>query len=1236
MKASGVWEKPVDSVALALDRDASRALASIGVLAKGFSVGAALTDPMVNAAYERKLTKEQQTALLDGLVRWMERAAARVGKGPSTTRSNGQSPADIARQVAEHELDKWAERNGVTDLLSGSVVFVAPFVTGGEWMIDSVRHFASGDVRSAALGRSSARTVGSTQLAEAARRYLEHAAKDLARTSERKRLWARVPNRPGLARLAKGLADLHEPLAASRTRPAMLEAISLDPSVPRLIARDPRRPDVPVALVLSAHEQGRVTVQPADVEPSVTLTLLSEALDAAHDPAHALHESLAAAIEMPTWKRLVEAIETELDGDAPGTDERFAFRVEDAHDGAPRIEVLVQRLGQKGWNKGSRARAQGRDAGVATDPREKLAFAALDNERSYRSPAESHAVALHALIGHPRVLTARGTQLTVRRVDARFALFETEKGIRTGLALDTLRLPAETLTRRGVRAGLVAHFDTDRGEVLVASIDAALAALLTAAAKFPATIPDGETTGLLPLIERAAARVTVELPKAIEARVEALETRLFVRLEPGPNETLLTIRTRISPHLSHVAGEGPALVSILSDGSATPVLRRRDLDAEKKEARALGHFLELPDGDTEATLAGEEAVLAVLELLGGRPELEVEWPLAGDALRVVGAISTSALSVRVKRAIDWFGVEGEAEIDGERVKLVDLLAAVRAGRRFVKIGPNRFAAIQADLRARLENAADVVFESAGALGVVPAAGDALEALVEDGALKADAHWKRIRTRLISGALDEAEVPVALEATLRDYQRAGFSWLARLASVELGAVLADDMGLGKTVQALALLLHRSKDGPALVVTPTSVSDNWVKEAARFAPSLRVRLHRGPRRHEALVEEPPRAGDVLVASYDVVALDVEKLATFELATMVLDEAQWVKNPDAQRTRAVRAIPATVRLALTGTPLENRLSELWSIVSIVHPGLLGPWEHFRQRFAVPIERDGDPVRLAALSRVVRPYLLRRTKEVVAPELPPRIEVLREIEISDPERKLYDAERAAAIASLGDADESQRFRVLASITRLRQLACDPELVVPGSGLVSSKLAALMEIVDELESAGRKVLVFSQFVRLLERAALLLDARKTSYLQLDGSTPAEERNRRVERFMNGEATVFLLSLKAGGTGLNLTAADTVIHLDPWWNPATEDQASDRAHRIGQDKTVTIIRLVSKGTIEEQVLSLHEEKRALTRGVLEGADMAGALSASDLVGLIRAGAGEPLPIRATRAGRSRR
>ena len=385
---------------------------------------------------------------------------------------------------------------------------------------------------------------------------------------------------------------------------------------------------------------------------------------------------------------------------------------------------------------------------------------------------------------------------------------------------------------------------------------------------------------------------------------------------------------------------------------------------------------------------------------------------------------------------------------------------------------------------------------------------------------------------------------------------------------------------------------------------------------------MHLYRGADR-EALLDELG-AGDVLVASYDIVAMDIERLAQLELATLIVDEAQALKNANSQRARAVARLRAKWRLALTGTPIENRVGDLWSIFSIVQPGLLGTWEHFRERFERPIARAQDRERLERLSALVRPYILRRRKDEVARDLPPRTELTRTIELSDDERTLYEAQRRTALDALAGAgaNEEARFAVLAAITRLRQLACDPALVHAGTRVRSSKLDALIELLDELHQRGGRALVFSQFTSLLARVRLLLDERSMSYLELDGSTPAAARAKRVAEWQAGTQRVFLISLKAGGTGLNLTGADWVVHLDPWWNPAVEDQATDRAHRIGQAKTVTVVRLVAQGTIEEAVLALHGEKRALARGVLEGAETAGKLSAAELVSLIRAGAAE--------------
>jgi SNF2 family DNA or RNA helicase len=619
-------------------------------------------------------------------------------------------------------------------------------------------------------------------------------------------------------------------------------------------------------------------------------------------------------------------------------------------------------------------------------------------------------------------------------------------------------------------------------------------------------------------------------------------------------------------------------------------------------------------------LTDPEATLGVLERIEARAgELVVEWPDGAKRVRVEETASTSKLRVRVRSARDWFGLDGEVEVAGATVALGALLEAVRRGARFVELGPRRFARIADELRDKLMATADVVHHAKSKVEFTLAALPTIDALLEGtGDADLTRRFVDLRRRLHQAAQHEPALPKGLLAELRPYQAEGVRWLLRLRAWGAGACLADDMGLGKTLQALALLVDSASEGPSLVVAPTSVVGNWLIEAARFAPSLGVKLLRGGARHALLESASP--GDVFVTSYDVMVRDEEQLAATCFANVIFDEAQALKNPVTRRAKAARAIDAAFRLALTGTPIENHLGDLWSLYRVVVPGLLGSAEQFRDRFAAPIERGLNAAeRKAALARVVRPFLLRRTKAQVAPELPPRIEVLREIELSAAERALYEGARLAALATLTGSAEGtdQRFAVLAAMTRLRRLACHPRLVDDGSTVASSKLATFLELARELRDAGQKALVFSQFTSHLALVRQALAREGFTYLELDGSTPAEQRQARVAEFQAGKAELFLISLKAGGSGLNLTAAEVVIHLDPWWNPAAEDQATDRAHRIGQARAVTVVRLVARGTIEQAVLALHGTKRALAQSLLEGADVTAKLSSAELLALFQ-------------------
>ena len=456
----------------------------------------------------------------------------------------------------------------------------------------------------------------------------------------------------------------------------------------------------------------------------------------------------------------------------------------------------------------------------------------------------------------------------------------------------------------------------------------------------------------------------------------------------------------------------------------------------------------------------------------------------------------------------------------------------------------------------------------------------------------------------------ARLPGALQAELRDYQIEGYRWMARRARAGAGCCLADDMGLGKTLQALALLVKEAKQGPHLVVCPTSVCGNWVAQIGRFAPTLQVVTLEGKHRAQQLAGL--QAGSVALCSYRILLQDQEHLQKVEWNAVVLDEAQFIKNPDSKAARAAFSLCSRIRLATTGTPIENRLLELWSIFNFLNPGLLGSLSSFQKRFETP-SLSGQAAPRQRLRRLVAPFLLRRTKSQVLEELPERTDISLEVELSPKERALYGALRQQAVESAGQ--EQGHLQLLAHLTRLRQACCHPQLV-QSEPLASSKFETFLQLAEELREGRHRALVFSQFVELLQLLRQELDQRGWSYLYLDGSTPAGQRPKLVDEFQEGETDFFLISLKAGGTGLNLTAADYVVHLDPWWNPAAEDQASDRAHRIGQTRPVTVYRLVAKDTLEERVLQLHAHKRQLAQQVLEGSDANLRLNAQELMELL--------------------
>jgi SNF2 family DNA or RNA helicase len=489
-----------------------------------------------------------------------------------------------------------------------------------------------------------------------------------------------------------------------------------------------------------------------------------------------------------------------------------------------------------------------------------------------------------------------------------------------------------------------------------------------------------------------------------------------------------------------------------------------------------------------------------------------------------------------------------------------------------------------------------------------------------------ATWQEsVRALGAAGPAVEYPVPVGLDAELRPYQTAGFHWLTTLFRLGLGGVLADDMGLGKTLQALALFGHvREQDlsgAPFLVVAPTSVVPNWASEAARFVPGLKVAAisQTRARRDGAKLAEVIAGADIVVTSYTLFRLEYDDYAAVEWAGLVLDEAQFVKNHLSQGYRCAKQLPAPFKLAITGTPMENNLMELWSLLSITAPGLFPNPTRFTEHYRTPIEKGNDVALLDRLRRRVRPLMLRRTKQQVATDLPDKQEQILELELNPKHRKVYQThlqrERQKVLGLLDDVTKN-RFEIFRSLTLLRQASLDVGLIDPKyANIPSTKLDAMMERVGDIVEEGHRTLIFSQFTRFLDSARQRLETAGIDYCYLDGST--RRRGDVLAQFKTGSAPVFLISLKAGGFGLNLTEADYCILLDPWWNPATEAQAVDRVHRIGQTRKVMVYRLVAKDTIEEKVMALKATKAALFDSVMDGGAFESAsLSAADIQALL--------------------
>ncbi len=735
----------------------------------------------------------------------------------------------------------------------------------------------------------------------------------------------------------------------------------------------------------------------------------------------------------------------------------------------------------------------------------------------------------------------------------------------------------------------------------------------------PLFVPEEGRDELRSTLDNLAAVIPIQSELQQTHKSSAADAGIVFQLKPldnlrnAPELTAKAVVYPLGPDGPHCAVAFGA-EQMLGNRDGVSVCVTRDLELEQQNLDAV--LAKCP------TLMSREAAPGLYFLsspewaLDGLAELKaadvpLEWP-EGEPLNL-RQLSKDAFRISVKEVQDWFEFSGKLRIDADYVvAFQDLLDKDRIFGRFIRLDDGSFIQLTEHYHRLVDSLAGLADRSDKTARVHKLAAAALPD--ELPCIRGVRGLTDLQKRVCKAMSESVEVPASLDAELRNYQEDGFRWMARLSAWGAGACLADDMGLGKTVQALAVLLMRQPEGPALVVAPTSVCTNWQVEAMRFAPTLNIVDYRNAGGKACLKEL--RVSNVVVVSYGMLLSHAAAFGKVRFGAIVLDEAQAIKNPDSKRAKAICKLHAEFRLALTGTPVENHPLELWSIFQFINPGLLGSRKRFETRFAGPIQ-DGDRAASADLKRLVSPFILRRRKSDILQELPPKTELVHHVELSTEEASFYEAVRRNALEQLEESAQPNPMAMLAQLMRLRRACCHPALVDPSFKASGTKLEAFLELADELRENRHRALVFSQFVDHLSIIRKSLDARDVGYCYLDGSTPAAERDRQVRRFQNGDAEFFLLSLKAGGVGLNLTAADYVIHLDPWWNPAVEDQASDRAHRIGQTRPVTVYRLIAKGTVEEKIMALHERKRNLAETLLEGTDTAAGISAEEILELFR-------------------
>lgn len=896
--------------------------------------------------------------------------------------------------------------------------------------------------------------------------------------------------------------------------------------------------------------------------------------------------------------RLIAAQKECVQGQVDNRSERIGYFMN--HDGRE-LEFRIQsRLKSGGWSAGKKAGQNDFFKGnipCMDETDRKIAAAAKDYCYGSRVSSED---AFPYLIGSDKVYTDSPYEPVTIREEKPYISLKTVGG----RFVPGTNVPKD---RRGVRHRVSIN-RISRTEYAVIMLNDVQMKLLDAIMSLQ-TLPEHSSEYLTELLPALSKHIEVH-SSLLEggSSLANIEGDTAVHIKIDPKSDVYLVGMYVVPleggQLRFGPGEGDKIIyDQRADGRYQVT---RDLRTE-------GHNLEEITDLLEDEYLSPEMLLRLVEWASERSDRYIlEWP-EGKKIKVYHA-QLSSSGIGIKSGEGWFEVEGEIKLkDAESIKIQEILSLISKGNvtgNYIRLDDENYLALTDTLRKQMKRLESISQLSRGKARISQFSIGTLaeivrgrqETVVDDG-------YSDLLRSVEEASTLEPQIPEGLNATLRDYQYEGFRWMVRLDHWGAGACLADDMGLGKTVQAIAFMLHKASCGPSLVVAPASVVLNWANELARFAPGLRVSLLNQAADRGAVVEAVS-AGDVVLSTYGLLPQEEERLAKVNWNVVCLDEAHTIKNRQTKTSAAAMSLNASSRIILTGTPVQNHLGEMWNLFQFLNPGLLGSFELFSHKFMTNENAD-----LNSLRRIVQPFILRRTKSQVLDELPEKTDIIRNVELSDMEILAYEGLRERVESELM-GENKVSVNALAEITRLRQAACSMSLVDNEWSGVCSKIECFKELVGGILSGNNRILVFSQFTSFLKLALEALGQSGVEYFYLDGNTPIKKREEMVKAFQEGERQIFVVSLKAGGLGLNLTGANYVIHLDPWWNPAIEQQATDRAHRIGQKQPVTVYHLISSHTIEEKILRLHRTKRNLADTFLSDTDVAHAITIEELRSLV--------------------